>query len=108
GELESDIVGRWDWKGREWGISLHTVSEYRADGTYHAITKAKFLGTSEVVCEGVWRFDGEGNLRVELTKTTDPKNAPVGEVFLMKSVTITGDVLSYVYEGKKETEKRLK
>ena len=106
---ETDLVGRWRWEGSEWGASLLTVSEYRADETYYAVTTARFLGTKTVVtCEGVWKLVDGKHLRVELTKTSDPKNAPVGEVYLMKNLAINSNSMSYTVDDEKERETRLK
>ena len=88
-------------------MRLETTSHYRSDHIYEATIKAAFFAFRKSYdCKGTWKVEGD-LLTITITQTDHEKYMPKGSVHKMSKLQISRDRMSYVYQGKKEVERRV-
>ncbi|MDA0811612.1 MAG: hypothetical protein O3C21_04350 [Verrucomicrobia bacterium] len=107
--LETEILGQWQYKGKQAGAEIESVAKFLKSGAYACEMNVSLFGTqSKIKFKGTWRVEEEKHVIIEVTETSSPFFLPKGKIMRKESVKIEGDVMAYQYAGKPEREVRVK
>jgi hypothetical protein len=107
--LEKEILGQWQYKGKQVGADIESVAKFEEGGAYACEMKVNLFGTqTKIQFKGTWRVEEEKHVVIEVTETSSPFFLPKGKIMRKESVKIEEDVMAYQYAGNPEREVRVK
>ena len=96
--LEKEILGQWQYKGKQVGADIESVAKFEEGGAYACEMKVNLFGTqTKIQFKGTWRVEEEKHVVIEVTETSSPFFLPKGKIMRKESVKIEEDVMAYQY-----------